>query len=109
MADDPATAAKTEFDSLEPLFGGPAVYANRCFVSLGPVVRLTFMEQQQAGNIPVGPLHFRTAVTLDLAQAVALSKVMNSLLSEVEKQIREAEQGPKADATKAVEAVFKND
>lgn len=81
-----------ELDTYESLYEGPAVYANRCYVSLGAVVRLTFMEQQQIGpNAPTGPMHFRAAVALDVAQAVALSNVLKNMLGDVERQIKEAE------------------
>jgi hypothetical protein len=89
---EPATSTVIEeVDSLESLYDGPAVYANRCYVSVGPVVRLTFMEQQPTPSGLDGRLHFRTAVTLDIAQAVALSNIMKTVLAEVEKQIKEAE------------------
>lgn len=98
-----------DFESLEPLYEGPAVYANRCFVSMGPVVRLTFMEQQQTGpEGPFGPLHFRAAVVLDLAQAVALSNVLKNILGDVERQIKEAETAFKEGTTVESAAVGKN-
>jgi hypothetical protein len=65
---------------------GPAPYANRFFISVGPMVRLTFGEQDNKGK----NLRFRSAVALSHQQAIELKDLLAALLADIEKQIEAA-------------------
>jgi hypothetical protein len=65
---------------------GPAPYANRFFISVGPVVRLTFGEQDNKGK----NLKFRSAVALPHQQAIELKDILGQLLADIERQLNEA-------------------
>lgn len=67
-------------------FSGPAVLANRTYVSLVAAgVRLSFTEQDQ----PNSPVHFRTAVVLSAADAIAFKNVLAVVVADIEKQLQE--------------------
>lgn len=65
---------------IELAFSGPAVLANRFFVSLGPHgVRIAFVEQG-----PNTASNFRTAVALSMQDAMGLYRVLRDMLKEPE-------------------------
>ncbi len=85
MADDPKedeNRGLTE-EELIVAYGGPALSANRCLLSLGSGgVRIAFAERH-GENIE----NFRTAVTLPIQEAIALKDVLTRMLEDIEKQI----------------------
>ncbi len=59
----------------------PAIFTNKLFVALGPGgVRITFAEQQGDNILPA----VRTAVIMQLEDAIALYKTLQGLLKEPE-------------------------
>jgi hypothetical protein len=63
---------------------GPAVFCNRFFISVGPVVRIAFAEQE-AGESKESI--FRTAVALSHADAISLAHILAKLLKPIEDQL----------------------
>lgn len=72
------SAARTlEQDLQEIIFSGPAVFANRIFVTLTPFgVRITFVEQQENAQ-PA----FRTATYLNILDAISFRDLLNRQLN----------------------------
>jgi hypothetical protein len=68
---------------LAAAFSGSAVYSNRFFVTLGPVVRIAFTEQRSPEDVPL----YRAAVALAHEDAISLANVLKTLLADIEKQI----------------------
>ena len=66
---------------------GAAPFANRLFVALGPVVRITFAEQWGSETEPT----FRTAVAMGHQDAIQLKNILVGLLAGVEKQLAAAQ------------------
>lgn len=80
-------------EELAVAFGGPALLANKFFISItGSGVRLAFAEQN--GNLV--PPQFRTAVVLPFEDAYALVDLVSRLLKE-NVQFIPAPEMPKAD------------
>lgn len=75
---------------LQAALDGPAVAANRFVVTVGPSVRVAFLEQ-----LPGTPPRFRSAVSLTHDDAVDLARVLGGLLAST--------QHPKADPGAASE------
>ena len=71
---------------LEIAMQGPALYANRVIVNLGPVVRLSFVEQASETSAT-----FRAAVVLPHLTAIELAAILKGMLSEIETQLKAAE------------------
>jgi hypothetical protein len=66
---------------------GPALLANRFFVTLTPSgARLAFTER----GTPEGQLHFRNAVILSYQDAISLYQLLRDMLKPVEDQISAA-------------------
>ncbi len=70
----------------EVAVSGAAPFANRFFINVGPVVRITFAEQWGPDTAP----QFRVAVTMAHADVIELKNALGSLLADVERQIDEA-------------------
>lgn len=88
-----ATGTVVHSSEIRAAFEGPAVYADRFIVTTNQAgLRIGFMETDNRGS----PAHFRTAVILSYPDAIELSKLIRSLLTDIEKQIEEA----KADGIK---------
>jgi hypothetical protein len=81
---------------------GPAIYANRVMIEIGPVVRLTFMEMPTP---PDTQNQFRVAVALPHATAIELANLLKGMLADVEKQL----EAFKAEAEKAAATADKKD
>lgn len=58
---------------------GAAVFCNKFTVSVGPVVRITFIEQYNQQNP-----YFRTAIALHHQDAIALYKLLQGLMKDEE-------------------------
>jgi hypothetical protein len=71
---------------LDVAFSGPAITSNRFYVTVGPTVRIAFCEQYGAAGIP----KFRTAVSLPIQDAIALTAILKQLLEPIEQQINPA-------------------
>jgi hypothetical protein len=85
---------KVTDEEMRAAFGGPAVHANRFFLStLAGGLRLSFTEQHGARVAP----QFRTAVIIDFAAGIALRNLLNRHLKEFE-EFLEQEQKAAADA-----------
>ncbi len=67
-------------------YEGPAVYVNRFFVSMGPVARIAFAEQ----NSPGKPIFFRSAISISLQDAIALAHMLTDLVKPFESRLDEA-------------------
>jgi len=66
---------------------GPAVLANRFYVSVGPQgPRIAFAEQITEQTLPV----FRTAVIMSVQDGIALYKVLQGLLKESEAALQKS-------------------
>jgi hypothetical protein len=63
-----------------------AVFANKFIVTIGPTVRISFMEQYGAG----APAYPRAAIAMVHEDAIALKNLLVELLKELEVQIAEA-------------------
>jgi len=80
------TPAPVNDADLGVAYEGAAVYANRFFVSIGPVARIAFAEQ----NGPDKKVFFRTAVSLSMQDAVALAHILADLVKPFESRLDEA-------------------
>lgn len=76
-------ATPTELDVSN---SGPALLANRVVVSVGHVVRISFLEQHQ----PDRPAAFRTAVAMSHGDAIALKDLLTALLADAEMALKTA-------------------
>ena len=89
--EEPAAAAgieETPPDELAHVFAGSAVYANKVYVtSTGLGLRLTFMEGRKDA-----PEFFRTAVYLQLPDALSLKDVLTSVLDKMDFTIEPVEE-----------------
>jgi hypothetical protein len=91
-AEDAADAKKSllEQDIQNEIFSGPAVFANRIFVTITPLgVRLTFTEQQEDA-----PVVFRTAAYLNILDAFAFKDLLNRQLGKLAEAVEDAETPP---------------
>lgn len=71
----PPTAQVTDPEELAVAMQGPALFANKFYVTgFGPNTRIAFCEQQ-SGQLP----HFRTAVLLTTADLLRLGQVISQL------------------------------
>lgn len=70
----PLTPAEAEAARQEP-----AVYCNQAIVEMGPVIRLSFMDQSPAGSI------CRAAVALPMEVAAELCTMLRQLLDQAGK------------------------
>lgn len=68
----------------EIMMDGPALFCNRVLVSVGPTVRITFVEQEQ--GTAKNP-KFRSAVAMPHQDAIALYHVLAELLKPFEDQL----------------------
>lgn len=86
MVDDVRVKVDVTEDESRMTFSGPAVLANRFFVSAaGGVVRITFGEQD-----PITlDTQFRSAVALQPHDAIELYKLLAEMMSPYEMVIRE--------------------
>ena len=82
MADD-TTGGVTRTDA-NIANSGPAVWANKFMIMLGPMVKIAFMEQ----GGPEEPLFFRSAIAMSHQDAIALKNLLAGILVNVEKQIQ---------------------
>ncbi len=73
-------------------YEGGAVYANRFFVSMGPIVRIAFAEQ----NGPNEKLFFRGAIAVSPQDAISLARLLNDLVKPLEARFDEALAAAKA-------------
>lgn len=74
-------------EELEIAFKGSSISVNRTLITIGPPgVRLAFVE--------TGPTtsHFRVAVTMSPSDAIALKDLLTDMLSDIEQQIKQAEE-----------------
>jgi len=71
---------------------GPAVFANKFMVVLGPMVKIMFMEQGGADE----PLFFRSAVAMSHQDAIALKTLLSRILADLEKQYEAMQQAQQA-------------
>lgn len=97
MADDTVKSRSLSDEEIDIALEGPAISANRCFISLGSSgVRITFTEQV-GDRLP----KFRTAVMMPVQDAISLKTVLTRLLGEIEadleKQIAAAKDAAKQD------------
>ena len=80
MADQSAASGgfrQPSEEELEVAFSGPAILANRFYVTLGPTgARIAFAEQQSSEK----DAEFRSAVILPFQDALALSTILATLL-----------------------------
>jgi hypothetical protein len=77
MTDDADSKVRAEWDVA---FEGPALSINRYFlVSTGGNLRIAFCEQQEPGR----PLHYRTAVIMPHAEALALADLIKGFLKPI--------------------------
>jgi hypothetical protein len=77
-----ATPKATDAE-LAVAYRGPAVLANRFYVSLGSSgVRIAFAEQSSPATTPI----FRSAVTLSSQDGATLCKLLQTLLKDAEPQ-----------------------
>jgi hypothetical protein len=65
-------------------FSGPSIFCNRFFVSIGPVVRIAFAEQDFTQP---GDPKFRTAVALHPVDAIALYRLLDAMLKPIAEQL----------------------
>ncbi|MFT4579063.1 MAG: hypothetical protein ACI9UO_001894 [Nitrospinales bacterium] len=79
---------KTTQEEVDIALEFPSVFVNRFTVLVGPVVRITFLEQYG----PETQAHPRAAIVLETASAIKLYKLLQELLEK-----------PKGDDTKAKE------
>ncbi len=78
---------------LELAYSGPAMAANRLFVTITPSgVRITFAEQTGPGK----PAHFRTAVIMSIQDGIALRDVLSKTLKDAEAAIEKTTAAPAA-------------
>lgn len=71
-------------EELAVVFSGPAIFANKSYVSIGPGgVRLTFCEMN---NSPTPG--FRGAFQMSFQDALTLKDLMQSMLKPIEDQIK---------------------
>lgn len=85
-ADSEKPSSKATEEELAVAFSGPAIAANRMFVTIGSGgARIAFSEQQRA-NLPV----FRSAVMLSVQDAISLKNLLADLLKEIEEKLPEA-------------------
>ena len=73
-------------------YEGAALYANRFFVSMGPVIRLAFAEQ----NAPNEKLFFRGAIAISPQDAISLARLLNDIVKPLEARFDEAAAAAKA-------------
>ena len=71
---------------LKSAYSGSAILSNKFYVTVGPVVRITFSEGHSSEAMPV----FRTAVALSIQDAIALKNVLQDLLKEPEEAVTKA-------------------
>jgi len=78
---------------IDASFAGPAILANRFFVTFTNAgMRIAFTEQSS----PTAPAAFRTAAVMSMQDGIALKNLLTDLLAPVEKQMRdELERGGK--------------
>ena len=90
MTDAPSpstTAGQVSDADLRISFDGPAILANRFFVTLGPSgVRIAFAEQTTNGET-----FFRSATILSVQDAIGLHRLLREMLQEIERQFDEAQ------------------
>ena len=68
-------------------FVGPAIHSNRFIVTTSQAgVRIGFLEKDHGSSDAL----FRSAVLLSYPDAIELSKLIRSMLTDVEKQIEDA-------------------
>jgi hypothetical protein len=85
---DKATLIGVTHESANVANSGPAPWANKFVITIGPMVRIAFLEQ----GGPEEPEYFRGAVAMAHQDAIALKNLLTALLVEVEKQIEAAQQ-----------------
>lgn len=76
-------------------YEGGALYANRFFVSMGPVIRIAFAEQ----NGPNEKVFFRSAVAISPQDAISLARLLNDLVKPLEARLDEAMAAAKSQRT----------
>jgi len=77
---------------LNVAYEGGALYANRFLVSMGPMVRIAFAEQ----NAPNEKLFFRGAIALTPQDAISLAHLLAELVKPLEARFDEALAAAKA-------------
>jgi hypothetical protein len=80
------TRKTVDKSDLREAYAGPAVAANRFYVTMGPTLRIAFCEQLSDKVKP----QFRSAVSLAHADAIVLANLLQKALAPVEKQMAEA-------------------
>jgi len=70
-------------EEIEVTFECPAIYSNKFTVSVGAVVRITFIEQ----NGPNGKQYPRSSVAMHHQDAIKFYKLLKELLKDTEEQI----------------------
>jgi len=83
MSEEKKENEATEVD-LEASLEGPAYFSNKFTVSIGPAVRIAFMET--GGHEKP---HFRTAVAMHPQDAIELYKLLKRMLGGLEVQLEE--------------------
>ena len=68
---------------------GPAIFTNRFFVTVGPLVRIAFAEQWDT-ETPAQP---RVAIAMSHQDAIELKNILTSLLAALEEQSPEGQAG----------------
>jgi hypothetical protein len=72
-------------EELRSVVDGPAIYSNKMYVTVGPVVRITFSEQLTSA-VP----QFRTAVAMAPQDAIELKNLLAQMLGPIEAEIAKA-------------------
>jgi hypothetical protein len=92
----PSDATPAVDAEMEVANSGPAILSNRFFVTLGQSgIRIAFTEQ----IAPEKPSAFRTAVALSFQDGIALYKLLQVVLKEVEENIEKVTSEQKEDSS----------
>jgi hypothetical protein len=90
MADEPQNEHENiggyKEEELREAFAGPAPIANKVIVSMGPAVRISFLEID-----PTGKTYYRTAAALHPFDAIELKNLLIKMLADVEREVASAE------------------
>jgi hypothetical protein len=70
-------------EEMKIAYSGSAILSNKFYVTVGPVVRITFAEAHSLEEPPI----FRVAAALSIHDAISLKNVLQQLLKEPEEQI----------------------
>ena len=84
-------------EEMKVAYYGAATLSNRFYITVGPVVRITFAEAHSEEETPI----FRMAAALSIQDAIALSKALQDLLKDPEAAIaKEMEEQKKREESK---------